>query len=73
VLCVSGGADRLLRRSVGADLAAFYNAEHMIFPDHGHSLVAASMVGTVAAGVRGWIDRQALPPAEPSFQPGAVV
>ena len=45
----------------------------MIFPDRGHSLVAGSMVGTVAAGVRGWIDRQGLPPAEPSFQAGAVV
>ena len=27
VLCVNGGADRLLRPSVGEDLAAFYKAE----------------------------------------------
>jgi pimeloyl-ACP methyl ester carboxylesterase len=73
VLCVNGGADRLLRPSVGEDLAAYDQAEPMRFPDRGHSLVAGSIVGTVAAGVRGWIDRQGLPPAEPSFQAGAVV
>ena len=74
VLVVSGGADRLLRPSVGMKLARFYNAEHLIFPGRGHSLVADSLVGTVAAAVREWIDE--LPaPAEgaPSFQNDAVV
>jgi pimeloyl-ACP methyl ester carboxylesterase len=73
VLCVSGGADRLLRPAVGEQLAAFYKAEHMIFPDHGHSLVGESMVDTVAAAVREWVDGLQLPAAEPSFQAAAVV
>lgn len=75
VLVVSGGADRLLSPAVGARLARFYNAEHLIFPGRGHSLVAGSLIGTVAASVREWIG--ALPanqePGAPSFQPHAVV
>ena len=57
VLVVSGGADRLLRQSVGTALTAFYGAEHILVPDRGHGLVAESLIGTVAARVRQWIER----------------
>jgi pimeloyl-ACP methyl ester carboxylesterase len=60
VLCVNGGEDRLLARSVGPRLARFYDADHMVFGAHGHSLVAQSLVGTVATPVRGWLARQGL-------------
>ncbi len=75
VLCVSGGADRMLAGSVGGSLAAFYTADHMVFPDRGHSLVAGSLVGTVASAVRDWIDRVALcePATDASFRRRAVV
>ncbi len=74
VLCVSGGADRLLKPAVAARLVEFYKADHMIFPGLGHSLVADSLLDTVAAGVRGWIDDVARPAAvEPSFQRSAIV
>lgn len=73
VVCVSGGADRLLRPSVGERLAAFYGAEHMVFPERGHSLVGEAMVQTVAAGVRGWVERLKLAAPEASFEARAVV
>jgi pimeloyl-ACP methyl ester carboxylesterase len=60
VLCVNGGADRLLASSVGSRLAAFYDADHMIFASHGHSLVAESLIATVATPVRAWLARQGL-------------
>lgn len=75
VLCLNGGGDRMLARSVGGHLAAFYTADHIVFPGHGHSLVAGSLVATVATTVRDWIDR--LDPQEgarhASFRPTAVV
>ena len=67
VLVVSGGADRLLRPAVAARLADFYNAEHLIFPGRGHSLVAESLIETVAAEVREWIE--GLPAMEGSASP----
>ena len=73
VLCLSGGADRLLKPAVGARLAAFYNADHLVFPGRGHSLVSESLLDTVAAEVSGWIDGLAEPVAEPSFQASAAV
>jgi len=75
VLCVNGGADRMLASSVGGSLAAFYTADHLVFPGHGHSLVAASLVETVATSVRDWIDRLDLhePGAGASFGERAVV
>ncbi len=77
VLCVSGGADRMLAPSVGRRLANFYGADHIVVPGHGHSLVAGSLVATVAVSVREWLDglgaRVAVPVADPSFVPAAAV
>lgn len=75
VLCVNGGADRMLAGSVGGSLAAFYTADHMIFPGRGHSLVAASLVEPVATSVRAWIDGLNLgePVAPGSFRQHAIV
>jgi pimeloyl-ACP methyl ester carboxylesterase len=78
-LVVSGGADRLLNRSVGSDLAAFYGATHITVPGRGHGLVAESLIEAVAARVRQWIER--LPEAhaapdqvsDPSFTASAAV
>ena len=74
VLCVNGGADRMLAKSVGGTLAAFYGADHIVFDEHGHGLVAGSLVSTVATAVQGWLDRRgvgARPAA--SVRPHAVV
>jgi pimeloyl-ACP methyl ester carboxylesterase len=60
VLCVNGGADRLLAPSVGAALARFYGADHMVFAANGHSLVAESLIATVAVPVRAWLSRHGL-------------
>jgi pimeloyl-ACP methyl ester carboxylesterase len=77
VLCVSGGADRMLAPSVGRRLAKFYGADHIVVPGHGHSLVAASLVGAVAVSVREWLDglgaRAAAVAGDPSFVPVAAV
>jgi pimeloyl-ACP methyl ester carboxylesterase len=73
VLVVSGGADRLLRKSVGAKLAAYYGAEHMYVPNHGHSLVADSLMDTVATGILQWVDRLPQSASSASFQADAVV
>jgi pimeloyl-ACP methyl ester carboxylesterase len=56
VLVVSGGADRLLKPSVGEGLARFYRAEHFVVPGRGHSLIADSILELVAAPVLGWIE-----------------
>jgi pimeloyl-ACP methyl ester carboxylesterase len=60
VLCVNGGDDRLLAQSVGGKLARFYRADHMVFAAHGHSLVAESLIRTVAVPVRTWLARHGL-------------
>ena len=73
VLCLSGGADRLIKPAVSARLAAFYGADHLVFPGRGHSLVSASLMDSVAAYVRDWIDGLAEPIPEPSFQASAAV
>lgn len=74
VLCLSGADDRVLRPKVGRMLAAFYGADHLVFPGQGHSLVARSTVETIAGAVGRWIAERALVPAgEPSFQIAAVV
>ncbi len=74
VLCVNGLADRMLAPSVGGRLAKFYDADYLPVPGHGHSLVADSLVGTVATAVRDWLDRQDFAePADASFRRVAVV
>ena len=73
VLCVNGGDDRMLSRSVGGRLAAYYMADHIVFPGHGHSLVAGSLVETVATSVRDWIDRLSPDVHAASFRRRAVV
>ena len=57
VLCLSGGGDRVVPRTAGYRIAAATIAEHIVFPGHGHWLIAASLVGKVAAAVKDWLDR----------------
>ncbi|MEX0852928.1 MAG: alpha/beta hydrolase [Bauldia sp.] len=75
VLCINGSADRLLSQSVGGRLAAFYMADHVVFPGLGHSLVAGSLVGTVATAVRDWLGQLGLAAVagEASVRGAAVV
>jgi len=74
VLCVSGGSDRMLRLATVKSLAAFYDAEHIVFPHRGHSLVGLSMIGDVGNAVLEWIERvPAREAAEGSFTQAAVV
>jgi pimeloyl-ACP methyl ester carboxylesterase len=75
VLCVTGGADRMLRPSTSERLAKFYDAEHLIFDGHGHSLVAGSLIGKVGVAVREWIEKLngGGIDGEPSLKPGTVV
>jgi pimeloyl-ACP methyl ester carboxylesterase len=73
VLVVSGGADRLLRKSVGAKLAAYYRGQHLFVPNHGHSLVADSLMDTVAYGIRDWIGRLPEMDSGASVTAGAAV
>jgi pimeloyl-ACP methyl ester carboxylesterase len=72
VLVVSGSADRIVPRSVSFALARTYRAEHLIVNGRGHWLIAASLVGIVAAAVVDWLERleaEALAtPGDPSFR-----
>jgi len=43
-LCVSGGADRIISNRTSRRLAAHYRAEHFIFPDQGHWLIAHDVI-----------------------------
>lgn len=58
VLCLSAGGDRVVPASAGYRIAAATNAEHIVFPEHGHWLIAGSLTGTVAAEVCDWLARR---------------
>jgi pimeloyl-ACP methyl ester carboxylesterase len=57
VLCLSGGADRIVPDYAARRIVAATMAEHIVFPGHGHWLIAGSLTGTVAASVKSWLDR----------------
>lgn len=57
VLCVSGGADRIISRGMAASLARRYRAEHQIHAERGHWLIAPSAVAAVAEPVVQWVAR----------------
>jgi pimeloyl-ACP methyl ester carboxylesterase len=71
VLCLSARDDRLFRPEVAERLAAFYRAEHLVFPG-GHTLAAASIRGAIGSAIVDWIDRLEAGSA-PSFRGGAIV
>jgi pimeloyl-ACP methyl ester carboxylesterase len=57
VLCLSGGADRIMPDYAARRIVAATTAEHVVFPGHGHWLIAGSLTGTVAAAVKDWLGR----------------
>ncbi len=57
ILCLSGGADRIIPDYAARKIVAATMAEHVVFPGSGHWLIAGSLTGAVAAAVRGWLDR----------------
>lgn len=57
LLCLTGGADRIVPDYAARRIVAATMAEHIVFPGHGHWLIAGSLTGTVAAAVKGWLDR----------------
>lgn len=58
MLCLGAGDDRFVSPSSAPRIAAATGAELVVFPGHGHWLIAGSLVGTVAATVRDWLERR---------------
>jgi pimeloyl-ACP methyl ester carboxylesterase len=57
LLCLSGGADRIVPDYAARRIVAATKAEHITFPGHGHWLIAGSLTGIVAAAVKSWLER----------------
>lgn len=57
VLCLAAGGDRVVPQSATSRIAKATGAEVVVFPGHGHWLIAGSLTGTVAATVRDWLER----------------
>lgn len=55
VLCISGGADRIVSNGISKSIAARYHAEHHVFPDRGHWLIAESATNEIAPVVLRWL------------------
>lgn len=56
VLCISAGGDRLFRPVVARRLAAFYNADHVVVPGAGHTLVGGGQLVPIADTILRWIE-----------------
>ncbi len=57
ILYLAGGADRIVPDYAGRRVAAATMSEYVVFPGHGHWLIAGSLTGTVAATVKRWLGR----------------
>jgi pimeloyl-ACP methyl ester carboxylesterase len=57
MLCLGGGDDRFVPPSAASRIAEATGAELVVFAGQGHWLIAGSLVGTVAATVRDWLER----------------
>lgn len=55
VLCLSGGRERVITPRTAHRVAALYRARHIVFPDRGHWLIAASAGTAVCGAVLGWL------------------
>lgn len=58
LLCFGAEGDRVVPHSGAARIAKATRAKVVVFPGHGHWLIAGSLSGTVAATVRDWLERQ---------------
>lgn len=68
VLCISAGGDRLFRPVVAERLAAFYDAEHIVVPGAGHTLIGGGQLVPIADEILRWIGRLH---AHPLLRPAA--
>ena len=57
VLCLGGGADRLVPLSAAESIATATGGDLVVFPGHGHWLIAGSLTDVVAASVKAWLQR----------------
>ncbi len=57
VLCIGAGGDRVVPPAAAGQIAEATNGELVVFPGHGHWLIAGSLVSTVAATVAEWLER----------------
>ena len=71
VLCLSAAADRLFKPVVAERLAAFYNAEHLIFPASGTRWPSGALLEPIGSAIYRLDSSTRLP--SPSFRPGAIV
>lgn len=55
VLCISAGGDRLFRPVVAERLAAFYDADHIVVPGAGHTLIGGGQLVPIADEILNWI------------------
>lgn len=62
VLCISGGADRIVSNGTSKSIAARYRAEHHILPRRGHWLIAPSATEEIAPLVLRWLHKVGLAP-----------
>jgi pimeloyl-ACP methyl ester carboxylesterase len=60
VLCLSASDDRLFKPEVAEKIAAFYRAEHHVFPG-GHTLASAAVLKPVGSTIVDWIGRVTVP------------
>ena len=58
MLCLGAGDDRVVPLSAASRIAEVTGTELVIFPGHGHWLIAGSLTGSVAATVRDWLERR---------------
>lgn len=62
VLCVSGGQDRIISRSVANRVALHYRADHVVLPDRGHWLLARAGLENVAQPILEWLKEREIAP-----------
>jgi pimeloyl-ACP methyl ester carboxylesterase len=55
VLCLSGGADRLISSRTSRAIARYYAARHVSFPERGHWLIGASAEPEVGGSMLRWL------------------
>jgi pimeloyl-ACP methyl ester carboxylesterase len=60
VLSLGAGGDRVVPPAAAGQIARASNGEFVVFPEHGHWLIAGSLVSTVAATVAEWLERTSM-------------
>jgi pimeloyl-ACP methyl ester carboxylesterase len=64
VLCISGTADRNVSQAIARRIARRYGAEHIVYDDAPHWIVAESLADKIATRVIDWLRDVGAPPAD---------